>query len=286
MKNQTFLILKIGIIAFFLTFSFIISAQDGIKRDELDQFIYGMTATNLKSIEEIATYYQIKPETIYQTNQRIGYNYLEYSYGGIIFLPEKTLTKNTNVPYEKIKNIFKELPEVKIEKQLEYPFKDTLAEYQLISDTFLVNFLELIPKTGEEECFSNCAYGIAKIDLGNNYEGFVIAQQEYYNEIHYLYIFKYGDYLQRIKIGGGYGGDSGEERSYTLFQDFNKDNRIDILITQIVENYFSLESEFEYQPLTILDKNWREERQGVSYFYNFLSEINGMYRNVPMMKID
>lgn len=270
MKKLILLLTIIGIS------SQLFAQKSAYERYQYDEFVYGLTVPKLKSIKEIASYYAITESEIYQLNQRFGNSDLAYEKEHLIYLPAGTLLNNTNVAFEQLEKLYEPLPIYKTDKTLEFPFKDTLIPPILIADTLVANYFLTDTTTF---CIYSCSYAIAKVDLGNNYVGFIMEElQGPYSEI-FIYIYFHNDFLRRIQIGGFWGGDGGHEFMSTTFKDYDNDGIVEILV--------KLESEsYNYEAVyignhTFLSYNWNQF-QVDHRSYQLFKVVDGNYLNVPM----
>lgn len=270
MKKIFFLLIIIGIS------NQLFGQKYGFKRYQYDEFIYGLTVPKLKNIKAIADYYKITENEIYQFNQRFENSKLAYEKGQIVYLPAGTLLDNTNVAFEALQKFYKPLPIYKIDNSLSFPFKDTLAQPILISDTLIADYLLTDTTTF---CIYNCSYAIATIDLGENYLGFIVEDLQRPNSEIFIYIYFHSDFLRRIQIGGLWGGDGGHQLMRSTFKDYDGDGIAEILV--------KLESEsYDYERL-YFDNNFYTEYKITRFqvdnqSYELFKIVDGNYLNVPM----
>jgi len=270
MKKIFILLVIIGI------YNQLLSQKYGFKRDQYDEFIYGLTVPKLKNIKSIADYYKIEESEIYQFNRRFENTNLAYQKGQIVYLPAGTLLDNKNIAFETLQQFYKPLPIYKIDNSLSFPFKDTLAEPILISNALIADYL--LTDTATFRTW-NCAYAIAKIDLGDNYVGFIMKDVAYQNSEIYLYVYFYSDFLRRIQISGVLSGDGGHEFINATFKDYDNDGVAEILVKTAYENY-------NYEAVYIGSNsflNYNMNRfQTDKQTYKLYKIVDGNYLNVPM----
>jgi hypothetical protein len=273
MKKVFFLLIIIG------GSNQLLGQKHGFKRYQYDEFIYGLTVPKLKNIKAIADYYKIEEADIYQFNQRFENTNLAYEKGQIVYLPAGTLLDNTNVAFEALQQFYEPLPIYKINNSLFFPFKDTLAEPILISNALIADYLLTDTTTFRTW---NCAYAVAKIDLGDNYFGFIMKSVIHQDSEIYLYVYFHSDFLRRIQISGLLSGDGGHEFMSATFKDYDGDGIAEILIKTAYESY-------NYEAVYIGNNSFisynMNQFQIDKQTYELYKIVDGNYLNVPMESI-
>lgn len=254
----------------------LLSQKHGFKRYQYDEFVYGLTVPKLKNIKAIADYYKITENEIYKLNQRFENDNLVYKKGQIIYLPAGTLLNNTNIAFEQLENFYKPLPTYQTVKPLDFPFKDTLVQPILITDTLVANYLLTDTTTF---CIYSCSYAVAKVNLGGNYTGFIMEDLQAPNSETYLYIYFHNDFLRRIQIGGLLSGDGGHEFMSTTFKDYDSDEIAEILVKKSSESYY-------YDAVYFGDNSFRSYNLNMFQIdhqtYQLYKVVDGNYLNVSI----